>query len=122
MPLRQARAVLNNYVPERQRSCFRCGKTFATDRDRVCPSCKKPKDKPKPGYNAKLSSRELQVADLIMRGEINKQIAFVLNLTEGTVKSYSHNIYRKLGVSNKAALAAWRATHPEAQAGYRVEK
>ncbi len=42
---------------------------------------------------------------LTTRERTNKEIARRLRLTEGTVKVHLHNIYQKLGISNRTALA-----------------
>ena len=54
-----------------------------------------------------LSVREEQVVALIRLGKRNKEIAFELHLTEGTIKEYLNRIYRKVGVSNRTGLAMW---------------
>jgi two-component system nitrate/nitrite response regulator NarL len=51
-----------------------------------------------------LTNREQQVASLVCRGYSNKLIAHSLNLAEGTVKIHLNAIFRKLDVSNRAAL------------------
>jgi two-component system nitrate/nitrite response regulator NarL len=51
-----------------------------------------------------LTSREREVARLVMHGLGNKSIADELQLCEGTVKIHLHNIYRKLGIRNRTAL------------------
>ena len=56
----------------------------------------------------KLSAREKQVADLIQQAKSNKEIAYELGLTTGTVKEYLFHIFRKLGVSNRTELALWK--------------
>ncbi len=48
-----------------------------------------------------LKERELQVLRLIAAGLSNREIAGELFLTEGTVKSYTHQIYSKLGVHRR---------------------
>src|SRR6516165_2309738 len=53
-----------------------------------------------------LSPKSLGVATLASAGLSNKQIARQSSLVEGTVKIHLHNIYRKLGVKNRTALAA----------------
>jgi DNA-binding CsgD family transcriptional regulator len=54
----------------------------------------------------RLTDRELEVATLVERGSTNRQIASALRLSERTVESHLANIYRKLGVPTRAALAA----------------
>jgi DNA-binding NarL/FixJ family response regulator len=65
---------------------------------------------------ASLSPRDLQLARLVTEGRLNKEISFALGITEGTVKVYMSNLYAKLGVSNRAELAAWAVRH-EGQIG-----
>ncbi len=52
-----------------------------------------------------LTSRERQIVLVLAEGITNKEIARRLRLTEGTVKVHLHNIYQKLGISNRTALA-----------------
>lgn len=49
----------------------------------------------------KLSPRENEVMMLLAKGLVYKEIAETLAITLGTLKQYIHNIYKKLGVSNK---------------------
>jgi two-component system nitrate/nitrite response regulator NarL len=56
----------------------------------------------------RLTQREREIVDLIPRGLSNKEVGRQLNLQEGTVKVHVHNIYTKLEVSNRTALALWR--------------
>ena len=53
-----------------------------------------------------LSGREREVMHLICRGLQNAEIARQLNLSEETVRVHLHNIFRKLAMRNRAALAA----------------
>ncbi len=48
-----------------------------------------------------LSEREIQILKLIAAGLSNKEIAGELFLTVGTVKTYTHQLYGKLGVSRR---------------------
>lgn len=53
-----------------------------------------------------LSSREIDVVNLILRGHSSRSVAKRLNLSVETVKVHRKNIYRKLGISTEAALFA----------------
>ena len=53
-----------------------------------------------------LTPRESEVARLVVKGLSNKEIGRQMDLSEGTVKIHLHNIYKKLNVSNRTALAA----------------
>jgi DNA-binding NarL/FixJ family response regulator len=48
-----------------------------------------------------LTPREEQVLALLRAGKQNKQIAYSLGLSEGTVKVHLHNLMKKLGTSNR---------------------
>ena len=57
-----------------------------------------------------LSVRQLEILELMTRGLLNKQIAWELGLTEGTVKSHVSAILEKLGCSRRTqAIAAFLA-------------
>lgn len=49
----------------------------------------------------RLSERELEVLRLVSAGLSNREIAFKLYLSPGTIKTHVHNIYGKLGVNNR---------------------
>ena len=51
-----------------------------------------------------LSPRETDVVRMVAKGLRNKEIADKLTITEGTVKSYLHSIYEKLGVKGRVGL------------------
>ncbi len=53
-----------------------------------------------------LSAREREVTHLAAEGLTNKAIARQLRIGDGTVKLHLHNIYGKLGIKNRFALAA----------------
>jgi DNA-binding NarL/FixJ family response regulator len=59
---------------------------------------------PGPGVGA-LSGREREVAELVALGRTNREIASELFLAEKTVESHLTNVFAKLGVSSRAALA-----------------
>lgn len=54
-----------------------------------------------------LTARERQVADLVTEGLTNKQIAVRLTLSERTVEGHLEQIRGKLGLRNRAQIAAW---------------
>jgi predicted ATPase/DNA-binding CsgD family transcriptional regulator len=56
-----------------------------------------------------LTSRELDVLKLVAQGMSNQDIARRLVLSEHTVHRHLANILRKLGLSSRAAAAAWGA-------------
>ena len=56
-----------------------------------------------------LTRRELDIVRLVGGGLPNRVIARQLGLAEGTVKVHLHNIYQKLGIPNRASLAALAA-------------
>ena len=53
-----------------------------------------------------LSERELEVLTLLASGRPNKEVARDLFISVGTVKTHTNNIYRKLGVRNRAEALA----------------
>ena len=55
---------------------------------------------------ATLTPRERQVFDLLVRGKINKQVAFELGTTERTVKAHRHEVMEKMQVSSFAGLVS----------------
>ena len=48
-----------------------------------------------------LTSREMEVLELIVRGQSNKEIGVSLRISEATVKSHINNILSKLGVTDR---------------------
>jgi DNA-binding CsgD family transcriptional regulator len=54
-----------------------------------------------------LSSRELEILELVAAGQTNREIAQRFWVTETTVKFHLTRIYRKLGVKNRTAAAMW---------------
>jgi FixJ family two-component response regulator len=51
-----------------------------------------------------LTARELEVMALVVRGKLNKQVAFELGVTEKTIKVHRAHVMEKLGVSSLAEL------------------
>jgi DNA-binding NarL/FixJ family response regulator len=94
------------------KTCARCGQDFGSvGRESTCRDCRAPlppKEKPAPS----LSFREKQIVHLVRQAKSNKEIAFELSLTVGTVKEYLYHIFRKLGVGNRTQLALWGRDFP----------
>lgn len=57
------------------------------------------------GGKAILAPRELQLIGFVREGLRNRDIAAKLGVTEGTVKTYLHSVFEKLGVSSRTELA-----------------
>jgi two-component system nitrate/nitrite response regulator NarL len=57
------------------------------------------------GIFSTLTERERQIVQLVCEGCSNKEIGRRLNLSGGTVTVHVHNIYRKLAIRNRTALA-----------------
>ena len=58
-----------------------------------------------------LSSRELDVALMLVRGETMQAIAAKLSLSAKTVATYKYRLYEKLGIDNPVALAHLARRH-----------
>jgi two-component system response regulator DegU len=54
-----------------------------------------------------LTGREGQLVGLIAQGLKNKELAYALGITEGTVKVYLSRIFKKLGVNDRFELALY---------------
>jgi DNA-binding CsgD family transcriptional regulator len=63
----------------------------------------------RPDLTAELTTRELEVLDLIVQGSSNRDIGERLVIAEDTVKSHVKQILRKLGVANRAQAIACAA-------------
>lgn len=53
-----------------------------------------------------LNARAVQLVQLTSRGMTNREIAERLRLSESTVKTYMHGLFRDVGVRNRAELVA----------------
>ncbi|MDR7146935.1 response regulator transcription factor [Rhizobium sp. BE258] len=58
------------------------------------------------GDMSSLTTREVQILDLICKGTQNKIIADELHLSENTVKVHVRNIYKKMNVRNRTEAAS----------------
>lgn len=59
----------------------------------------------------KLSPRELEVAYLLARGQINREIAEALGVSIKTVDTHRGHILKKLAVRNNVALVRFMIRH-----------
>jgi predicted ATPase/DNA-binding CsgD family transcriptional regulator len=59
------------------------------------------------GRTGPLSSRELEIADLVARGLTNREIAERLIISTRTVESHVDHIKAKLGFARRARIVAW---------------
>src|SRR5262249_20992271 len=53
-----------------------------------------------------LTRKQREVMRLVSEGLSNKEIALLMGLEEGTIKTHLHHIYEKTGVKNRTLLAA----------------
>ena len=63
------------------------------------------------GPAAELTSREMQVIQLLAEGLSNKEIAGLLSISPRTVNFHLDNIYSKLGVSSRTEAAIYALRH-----------
>jgi two-component system, NarL family, nitrate/nitrite response regulator NarL len=69
-----------------------------------------PAQNPRPGLRenaAALSQRELEIVILVAQGYKNKEMAERMFISEQTVKNHLHNIFDKVGVSDRLELALY---------------
>jgi DNA-binding NarL/FixJ family response regulator len=62
------------------------------------------KNQDKTNFYNKLSTREIEVLNLICSGKKNKQIAIELEINPKTVSTYKSRLMKKLKVENMIAL------------------
>jgi predicted ATPase/DNA-binding CsgD family transcriptional regulator/tetratricopeptide (TPR) repeat protein len=70
-----------------------------------------------PAAPSVLTSRELQIADLIARGLSNRGIAAELTISPATAARHVANIFGKLGFTSRAQVAAWAAERESRRRG-----
>ena len=77
--------------------------TAAVMRQFASPADPGPRERDKP----RLSNREREIVALVAQGFKNKEIAERMFISEQTVKNHLHNIFDKLGVSDRLELALY---------------
>ena len=65
----------------------------------------------RPSPAESLTAREREIVAAVAAGDSNRQVAARLGLAEDTVKHHITNIFDKLGVSNRAEMASYAASH-----------
>jgi DNA-binding NarL/FixJ family response regulator len=60
---------------------------------------------------ARLTSREVEVAALIARGQSNRQIARTLVIALSTAERHVANILNRLALRSRTAIALWAVEH-----------
>ena len=65
----------------------------------------------RPSPAERLTARERGIVAMVAAGASNREVAQKLSLAEDTVKHHISNIFDKLGVSNRAEMAAYAASH-----------
>lgn len=58
-----------------------------------------------------LTPRQGQIVSLVAQGFKNKEIAFSMGITEGTVKVYLYKLFRKLGINDRLDMALYARRH-----------
>lgn len=66
---------------------------------------------PVPQNHPRLSEREAQILDGLVKGHANKVIARSCDITEATVKVHMKSILRKIQVANRTQAAVWALEH-----------
>ncbi|HHV09215.1 MAG TPA: response regulator transcription factor [Clostridiales bacterium] len=60
-----------------------------------------------PGTDDALTKREIEVLKLLAEGLFNKEIAYMLAISEKTVKNHVSNIFKKINVSDRTQAAVY---------------
>ncbi len=108
MPLIAGSAqVQASFDPAPDESATLLDESAARDHTEQSLSAQSDADAPGPQSGSRLSKREWQILDCLLKGWANKQIARELGIVEGTVKVYLKCLSRRLKLSNRTQLAIW---------------
>ena len=58
-----------------------------------------------------LTNREREILSLVGRGQVNKDIAATLSISENTVKVHMRNVMKKVCLHTRGEAAAWLIAH-----------
>ncbi|PSU44572.1 helix-turn-helix transcriptional regulator [Photobacterium frigidiphilum] len=64
-----------------------------------------------PKHDAKLTTREKEIMKLLVSGVSNVQIAQKLYVSENTIKTHLHNVFKKIKVKNRIQAFMWAKNH-----------
>ncbi|HLI52467.1 MAG TPA: LuxR C-terminal-related transcriptional regulator, partial [Thermomicrobiaceae bacterium] len=67
-------------------------------------------------YDLGLTPREIEVLRWVIRGQTSAEIALLLGMSRRTVETHLNHMYRKLGVTTRAALVALALQAPDSLA------
>ncbi|HSB15034.1 MAG TPA: response regulator transcription factor [Bryobacteraceae bacterium] len=81
--------------------------TAAVMRQFASPNDPVPQGSARPRDRSPLSQREREIVALVAQGYKNKEMAEKMFISEQTVKNHLHNIFDKLGVSDRLELALY---------------
>ena len=81
-------------------------KELAAGRNVIGPGVLTPNREPDPDYE-RLTPREKQILELIAKGNSNKEIAGILNLSVNTVSVHRANLMSALGIHRTTELVVW---------------
>jgi DNA-binding NarL/FixJ family response regulator len=65
----------------------------------------------RPAARPQLTSREVEVLQLVRRGLSNREIARRLGISERTVKTHLTSVYQRIGVLDRTQAALWAEHH-----------
>jgi two-component system, NarL family, nitrate/nitrite response regulator NarL len=80
---------------------------FVSAEDTPLPQQQQPSGAPRERERSPLSQREREIVALVAQGFKNKEMAEKMFISEQTVKNHLHNIFDKLGVSDRLELALY---------------
>src|ERR1022692_4509578 len=81
-------------------------KDLASGKTVIGPGVLAPHREPDPDYE-RLTPREKQILELIAKGNSNKEIAAILNLSVNTVSVHRANLMSALGIHRTTELVVW---------------
>jgi len=87
------------------------GRDLVTDIVRLLRERRATAQRRRPTPAERLTAREREIVAAVAAGASNREVAQRLALAEDTVKHHMSNIFDKLGVSNRAELASYAASH-----------